>query len=539
MDIFKLSLIIILSIGMPSAYAKVYKWVDEEGNVKFGDKPHPSQQKKFKVNKKFTPIVKQKITKPILLKKKSDNNIPFSEDIILSFRGLLDGNRFLDLNETLHAHQTAVEKDIHAEEDLFTAYTSFEIKDKSYESAFNAWVDATPDEYQPYLARARFYFRLGWEARGEKWASETKNKQLKEMNEYFAKAIKDIAKALKIYKYSMIPYSLLIGIANTNVEDSDSELILKRAIEFNPATYYVRRQYIISLTPRWGGSYEKMKLFVIESMRYLDKNPKLKLLEGYIYLDLGKMQKTINKYSVAEKYYDNALEFGLNHNILKERGVNSYKRENYNEALKYLDLAIQLYTEDAEYYYWRSRVYKKLEKYKESSSDIERAFKLDPTDEYIQSHRKWLVWKFSRIGYSLNKNEKPVDAIEQYNAALVLDPNNASLYYRRSRALIKKNDYDQAYIDLDRAIQLEPNDINYYLLMDYILVRKKDWVQIINYWGKFIEINPNSSRAYLERSGAYYHKGDITASLDDAKTAADMGNSDAKNIYERYKHLSK
>ena len=37
---------------MQSAHAKIYKWVDQEGNVKFSDKPHPSQRKKTQTNKK-------------------------------------------------------------------------------------------------------------------------------------------------------------------------------------------------------------------------------------------------------------------------------------------------------------------------------------------------------------------------------------------------------------------------------------------------------------------------------------------------------
>ena len=535
MDIYKLSLIIILSIGMQSAYAKVYKWVDEEGNVKFSDKPHPSQRKTIKAKKKRTPVVKLNLTKPTSLKKKSDNNIPFSQDIILSFRILLDGNRFLDLNETLHAHQTAAENNIIMEDNLFTAYDSFEIKDKSYETVFNMWVDATPDEYQPYLARARFYYRLGWDARGGKWVSETKKEKIKIMEVYLKKATLDIVKVLKIYQKSMVAYSLLIGIYNSLGQVDSTDVILNKALEINKSTFHLRKQYLHFLTPRWGGTYEKMKLFIIESMRYLDKNPKLKLLEGYLYLDLAKMQQTVKKYSVAEQYYDKALEFGVNHKILKERGKNSYRRENYKKALKDPERAIQLYSEDAQYYYWRSKVYQKLEEYKKASFDIERAYELDSNDKYILSNREWLSSKFTYIGYQLDQNQKSSEAIVQFNAALNLDPNNANLYYRKAQALIKENNYEQALDDVDQAIQLNPDNINYYLLIDYLLFKKKDWDKIISYWDNFISRNPDVSRAYVERGGTYYHKGDLKSAVKNAKIAADMGNREGKEAYEKFK----
>lgn len=72
--------------------------------------------------------------------------------------------------------------------------------------------------------------------------------------------------------------------------------------------------------------------------------------------------------------------------------------------------------------------------------------------------------------------------------------------------------------------------------MDYILAKENEWDIIIGYWDEFIELNPDNSRAYLERGGTYFHKGDMQSALKNAKIAADMGNTKAKQIYEKYKH---
>jgi len=539
MDIYRLSLIVVLSICIQNAYAKIYKWVDEEGNVQFSDKPPPSQRENSNFQKNPAPEVKpeQKTYNSVLAEKPSVNNKPFSEDIILSVRMLLDGKKFIELNEVLHAHQTAAEKNIYAEDTLFTAYNAFEIKSRSYESIFNEWVNITPDNYQPYLARARFYYRLAWEVRGGKWASETKKDKLEMMKTYFSKSAKDIVQALKLYEKSMIAYSLLIGIYNSVGKGNETELIVNKAIGFNSATFHVRRQYLRALTPRWGGSYEKMKLFIIDSMRYVNSNSKLKLLEGYIYLDLANLQQIIKKYSVAGEYYNKALEFGLNHKILKERGENSYRRENYKEALKDFSRAIKLYTEDADYYYWRSKTYRKLKQYTNATTDIERAYELEPYDKYILSQRNWLSSKMTYLAYQLSKNQKPTEAIKKYDIALSLDPANADLHYRKARALIESNKHNQALKEIEQAIQINSDDINYYLLVDYILAKSRSWDKIIRHWDNFIKRNPNVSRAYVERGGSYYRKGDMKSAVKNAKLAADMGNLEGKEAYEKFKHF--
>ncbi len=135
-----------------------------------------------------------------------------------------------------------------------------------------------------------------------------------------------------------------------------------------------------------------------------------------------------------------------------------------------------------------------------------------------------------------SQNPKLAAAIEHFNAALRLDPDNASLHYRRARAYIDRNQHDRALNDLKRAIQLDPNDIDYYLLMDWVLAKRRDWYQIIRYWDQYIELHPDNGRAYAERGGAYYHKGDIASAVSNAKAAADLGNPEGKEAYEKLKH---
>jgi hypothetical protein len=52
---------------------------------------------------------------------------------------------------------------------------------------------------------------------------------------------------------------------------------------------------MITLTPRWGGSYKEMTAFAEESEKFLAQNPKLGLLRGYIPWDIAQMLEINSK----------------------------------------------------------------------------------------------------------------------------------------------------------------------------------------------------------------------------------------------------
>ncbi|MCK5334797.1 MAG: DUF4034 domain-containing protein [Gammaproteobacteria bacterium] len=455
----------------------------------------------------------------------------------LHFRQLLKEHKFIKLNQLLHSLQTDSESNILTEGRLFVAYESFEIKNISSESDFISWVNTTPNAYQAYLARASYYYRMGWQSRGHKWANETKKEQFNKMSDYFKKSMSDISRALKLNKRSMVPYYLLIGISKISGADSEPMQVMKKALKINPLSFAIREQYLHFITPRWGGSYEAMESFVNKSLTYASKNQKLKLLQGSLYTEAGYSQALINQYSFSNELYTKALEFGDNHKILYERGKNNYRTDEYDDAIKDLSSAIKLYAENARYYYWRSNAFAGLKQYTKASADIQQAYKLDPDDKYIIKSHKRMVSILERQGYDLNQNNKPSAAIEKYNEALLLDSKKSDLYSRRARAYINLNKLDLAYNDMTTAIKINPKNINYYLLIDYLLAKKKNWNKIISYWNQFIKLSPEHSRAYMERGGAYFHKGDLKAAIKNAKIAADMGNIEGKEMYEKYKHL--
>ncbi len=638
MDVFKALVFFLCCAGTQAASGEVYRWIDEKGRTHFSDQAPPSRQNDNRHNsvQARQQALKRKEEQPPVptaaRPTSKSNDILAPGKIILTLRKLLQENRFADLNRILHAFQTALERDISTEEAYFTAYKAFDISDAAYLAHFKSWVAATPNQYQPYAARAQYYYRLGWAARGTKWASETEAARITEMNEYFAKALRDIDKALSLNRKSLVPHALKLRIANTqgrsgcklgaisvhdenerdtliqefrtglrdnkddcivllviesedlqrwtiagydddekfqretnggpddaltralkrnpvdetaitrlavsrlgrSYEENDTLHALEAALQVYPASYEVRAHYMNALTPRWGGSHAAMEKFARDALKFAGKNPRLRMLEGLIYADAADSQSLVKKYKDADALYTKALAYGLNHRILKERAENNYRRKRYEDALNDLERAIEAYQEDAEYYYWRSKAHASLEQYDKAAQDIAQASLLKPEDTSIQAQRQWLVSQLSYLAHKLNEQRQSSAAIEMFDTALALDPGNADIHYWRARAYLNQNQLKPAFQDLDQAITLNSGKYEYYQLIDWVLAQHRDWKRIIAYWDRYIALNPEDDRAYVERGGAYYRMGDMKSAVANAKIAADMGNPQGKEAYERF-----
>lgn len=515
-----------LALVIVVGFYEVYKWADNKGvmqladnleNIPVGDpfqsgNPHPESSVKSASNAK-----------------------PQTPLLALVLREMLLNKEFEKLNISLSDYQKAYEKDVQKEDDLIDAYFAFSVSGTDYEELLNQWVDSHPDSYQPYLARASYFHYLGWESRGGKWASETSHYQIKKMQEYFTKAKWDIEKSLKQKQDHIVPYYVLINILKTTDERDEIKAIVDQALAKCPESFRIRSAYLLSITPRWGGSYEEMDRFAIEAQRHATKNTRLKALKGYAFYDIGDMQSTSKNHGLALEFLNKALAFGQESIFYEERSLIYEHLDRQDDALADINMAINLNPRDADFYYARSRILSNKEMFQEALKDTELADQLNPNNEEIAKQRKRIAEHLKYSGYSQEKSKNLSGAINDYSSSIQADPGNADSYYRRARAYIDKKDLVSAFNDLKAAIELNPEDFEYYLLMDWVLTQNSNFDDIIDYWNKYIALNPDDDRAYLERGGAYFRKGDVASAVADAKRAADLGNAEGRKLYDRYK----
>jgi tetratricopeptide (TPR) repeat protein len=90
------------------------------------------------------------------------------------------------------------------------------------------------------------------------------------------------------------------------------------------------------------------------------------------------------------------------------------------------------------------------------------------------------------------KAEARQDAIEDFSAAITLDPNLAEAYHQRAIARFTAGDTQGAISDLRATLQHEPRSFAAFQTLSAIAEARKDWKGAYEAWQKVMEIDPKT-----------------------------------------------
>jgi tetratricopeptide (TPR) repeat protein len=99
-------------------------------------------------------------------------------------------------------------------------------------------------------------------------------------------------------------------------------------------------------------------------------------------------------------------------------------------------------------YEGRGRIAMRHHDYKRAIADFDEAVRLNPNRASM----------FRDRGLAHQKNDEPELAIADYDQAIAIDPKAAGPYYNRGLALAAKGDLDRAILSYNTAIRLTPSD---------------------------------------------------------------------------------
>ena len=114
---------------------------------------------------------------------------------------------------------------------------------------------------------------------------------------------------------------------------------------------------------------------------------------------------------------------------------------------------------------------------------------------------------------------KPIQAIEQFNLANKLEPDNSQIYYNRAEAYLVINRIEEAIRDLNQSILFNPEFAEAIDTRGNAKLRLKDFDQAITDFSLAIEMKPQLESAWFNRANAYLFKGEIQKALDDLDNA--------------------
>jgi tetratricopeptide (TPR) repeat protein len=90
------------------------------------------------------------------------------------------------------------------------------------------------------------------------------------------------------------------------------------------------------------------------------------------------------------------------------------------------------------------------------------------------------------------KADAKQDAIEDFSAAITLDPSLAEAYHQRAIARFAAGDTPGAIADLQATLQHEPRSFVAFQTLSAIAEARKDWKGAYDAWQKVLEIDPKT-----------------------------------------------
>ncbi len=160
-----------------------------------------------------------------------------------------------------------------------------------------AWLQQAPNSAYANLARGAYYNGEAWRARGGQYVSETPWEDLRRMSELVGQAIPYFEKAISINPRLMPAYTGMIDMGRMDSRDELVEEGIRGAEKWDPACPELATQILISLEPRWGGSYEQMLAYTNKLSASVARRPQLGVQMAKPFADRGDMLVLDDQYT--------------------------------------------------------------------------------------------------------------------------------------------------------------------------------------------------------------------------------------------------
>lgn len=357
---------------------------------------------------------------------------------------------------------------------------------------------------------------------------------------YNDKAMSAIEEALKLNATNYL-YQMEAGKVCYKQKDFQKSIYYYNdAIELNPNDdeLYLKRgcAYL---------EYEKSDL-AIKDFEILIKNnedvAEYNYWLGRAYFSYAEIFDVCDQYNDALKYFNNAIELeGYNDENYYWRArtyVCLGGKENTKSAIEDFTKAITYNRYNDEYYYWRGKAYYYLGKhnYNDAINNLKEAIELNNTE------KEYYYW-CGRVYYKI---EEYGDAIENFNIAIKKDKKYAECYYRRAWTYSESGEYDKGLTDIKKAVKLDKNNPYYHNSLGNFYYNGQRYGEAVGEYENAIkkfqaetevyqELNDieTLSECYFNLGDAYYEEGKYEKAIDAYTNAINIDNDNVLYLSRR------
>lgn len=206
-----------------------------------------------------------------------------------------------------------------------------------------------------------------------------------------------------------------------------------------------------------------------------------------VYIGFGWIELVCNNIEPAIAYFDKAVLYSDDDDILWEIGQNLNQNGFHNESIKYLENYVKNNKNNASAYFELGYAYNVAGRIDDSISQYEKMLEIDPYHE-----RCWY-----NLGIQYNKSQQHEKAINAYDMAISLNPDYPEPYFNRGNVYMNSQKFDLAldsYLDY-ASFKTELTSLIYQYLGD-CMEELSEFSYAIRFFKKAIEMDPRNPDAY-------------------------------------------
>jgi tetratricopeptide (TPR) repeat protein/S1-C subfamily serine protease len=219
---------------------------------------------------------------------------------------------------------------------------------------------------------------------------------------------------------------------------------------------------------------------------------------------------SIGKYQLAENAIDLAVtaipanDRKKYYYFWKHRGIIASSLEKYGKAIKSVDIAIQLESNDLKLLNQKASILDDAKQYNRAIFIYNEIIQKQPED-YVYSNR-------GISNFKLGNNK---EAFSDFDRAIAINPKYGAAYSNRGNAKSAIGNKEEAIADYDRAISINPKDYKAYYNRGNSRVGLGNRKGAIADYDRAISINPKLAEAYNNRGNAKSEPGNYKEAIAD------------------------
>ena len=200
---------------------------------------------------------------------------------------LLQEREFEALESATRQVQKRFENGTLSEIQLRNIYRQFYNLDEPTLARVEAWKNAIPRSYAAHLILGVHFKRKAGDVRGGKYIIQTPPDKIQSMQQFNEIAFSELNHSLDLADKPFLSVFQLLEISKTRGDKELSRGLVIAANKMLPSNTLARNRFMMSLTPRWGGSYEEMKQFITQSKTEEVSPSGISQLEAIMYDDMA------------------------------------------------------------------------------------------------------------------------------------------------------------------------------------------------------------------------------------------------------------